>query len=241
MIRHTLQQSKTSNKRKIIIPFIEISKPGPRKRSHQQLSNISYPCGAVASYLKEEEAVAVEARSTNTDKKKKNSSNKKHQILAEADRYTGTKKKRYTSYFPSNSHHPSTQNQSKTHKLSTPARLQPNQALHSTIQTDLQSPKSRIQQLLYYLYDKTPPLTSLYQYMQHSKQKHALFTPLRRSCQERKKKHARSFYPDANGGVRVEADHAGQSSTADGANAERNGEQRRSQDGYGKAWRVRLR
>lgn len=68
---------------------------------------------------------------------------------------------------------PTTHQRKINPKLANSAPLQPNQALRCTIQTDLQSPKSRIQQVLYYWYDKTPPLTSPYEYMGiHSRPTH---------------------------------------------------------------------
>lgn len=137
----------------------------------------------MASCLKKAEA--VEARSTDTKKKKKeNSPNKKHQFFADADRYTGTKKKRHTSYFPSNSHHPSTQNQSKTQKLSTPA-TEPSAPLHNSDRssiTKIQNPTTFI-----LLIRQDSAFDVSVRIYEHSKQTKALFNPLRRSCQRKKK------------------------------------------------------
>lgn len=123
----------------------------------------------MASHLKgaeaEAEEVAVEGRSTNTNKKKKkDSSDKKHQILADVDQYTGAKENRYTSYyFPSNSHHPSTQNHSKTHKLSTPAtKPTPSVPEHNSDRsssTKIQNPTT----FILFIRRKTPPLPVLNQ------------------------------------------------------------------------------
>lgn len=128
--------------------------------------------------------MAVEARSTNTKKKKKeNSPNKKHQIFADADRYTGTKKKRHTSYFPSNSPHPSTQNQSKTHKLSTPA-TKPSAPLHNSDRSSIT--KIQIPTTFILLIRPNSAFHLSIRIYEHSKQTNARFTPLRRPCQRKK-------------------------------------------------------